>query len=167
MFTRLGFGHQIVVLNQMDTLFCHLLPKIIKPPTLGQTLYLDSHREGGDILLWFFVYKIKISPPTSLLLFNLVRFSFWYIHRGSFATFIAASSSKNQTITTKQSNPNHRPHLIIRCQQCQQNFALIRNQAAWESDDLCRKVGNLKPVPRNAGIPTMYVINTKTGRQVK
>lgn len=60
---------------------CHLLPKIIKPPTLGQTLrlYLYSHRVRRS---WYFPvillgYKIKmICHPTSLLLFSLVTFSF-------------------------------------------------------------------------------------------
>lgn len=62
--------------------------------------------------------------------------------------------------TKKQSNQKQKPHLTCRCQQ---SFALIRNQAAWESDGLRRKFGNLKPPAPQHWLPN-HVCNKHKNR---
>lgn len=172
MFTSYGFGQQIVVINQMDTLFCNLRPKAIKPPTLGQTLllYLDSHRVRGS---WYPILNVigiqnQYKSSCLLIFFDWITFSFWlgkrYRSLGLLRHVLSLRLPRNRQ---SQSNPLQKPHLIFWYRQCQQNCALIRNQAAWESDDLWRKFGNLKSMPLNTDIPTMYVINTKTQCQFK
>lgn len=111
---------------------CNLVPKAIKPPTLGQTLllYLVSHRVRRS---WYSTLTvIGIQNQCDMSSYSLSA-KLW-----PFSPFVTLSATLSfRRSTKKQSNQKQKPHLTFRCQQ---SFGLIRNQAAWESGGKKKKV---------------------------